>query len=98
MGGGDVVYSRNQEIHTIVEWLTPITSDATHYDTLSKRMPGTGEWFLSSTQFKDWLSGQRSILLLDGKRERYFAPLLSIAKFLLNSWLRKDYHCVSSDE
>uniref|UniRef100_A0A8H7Y719 Nephrocystin 3-like N-terminal domain-containing protein n=1 Tax=Psilocybe cubensis TaxID=181762 RepID=A0A8H7Y719_PSICU len=28
---------------------------------------GTGKWFLSSTEFKDWISGYRCILLLDGK-------------------------------
>ncbi|KAH9484675.1 Vegetative incompatibility protein HET-E-1 [Psilocybe cubensis] len=56
-----------EENRHIVEWLTPIRSDATHYDTISKRTPGTGEWVLCSTQFKEWISGQRRILLLDGK-------------------------------
>jgi hypothetical protein len=36
-------------------WISPIEPYKRHNDILSKRLKGTGEWFLQLQDFQDWL-------------------------------------------
>jgi len=47
--------SLNAEQVRIAKWMSPLDFLSTRNDVLSKRQPGTGQWFLGSRQFKDWM-------------------------------------------
>jgi hypothetical protein len=41
----------------ILRWLSPLSFEEKHLDTLSKLHPGTGEWLVELDQFKFWRDG-----------------------------------------
>ncbi|KAJ7117136.1 hypothetical protein C8R44DRAFT_596639, partial [Mycena epipterygia] len=41
----------------ILQWMSPLNSFQRQADVLSKWQPGTGGWFLTSPEFRDWESG-----------------------------------------
>jgi hypothetical protein len=52
----------------ILEWLSPGTRSATHKEKLKERVKNTGEWFLESPKFRDWINGKGpNILFYSGK-------------------------------
>ncbi len=55
--------------HDVVNWLSPFDFCSKQQDILSDRCPGTGEWFLKSQEFNDWLRGTNQTLWLDGIRK-----------------------------
>ncbi|KAI9851904.1 MAG: hypothetical protein M1824_002443, partial [Vezdaea acicularis] len=42
----------------ILEWISPLDFRPTHNAALSRRQSGTGNWFLESAQFIQWLQGE----------------------------------------
>ncbi|KAK0219050.1 hypothetical protein IW262DRAFT_1462672 [Armillaria fumosa] len=41
----------------VVAWLTPLDYNAVQRDNLQKRVADSGEWFLKSSEFLDWVDG-----------------------------------------
>ncbi|EGD94597.1 hypothetical protein TESG_02106 [Trichophyton tonsurans CBS 112818] len=62
----------------ILDWLGNATV-AAHSDSLESRHPESGEWFLSSSEFIDWISGDSSNLWLDGIAGSGKTVLMSMA-------------------
>ncbi|CAG9982523.1 unnamed protein product [Clonostachys byssicola] len=56
---------KNEELE-ILKWLTPIDYKPQHGDILQKRHPGTGQWFLKSIRYKDWIEKEKDILYCPG--------------------------------
>ena len=50
----------------LLDWLCPIDYAKLQSDTFHKRREGTGEWFLKSTPFVEWLEGTKKTLLCPG--------------------------------
>ncbi|KAK1855763.1 ankyrin repeat protein [Colletotrichum chrysophilum] len=50
--------AQRDETEVILEWLTPIEHGIQQSDCLRRRQPGTGEWFLTSTEYLTWLSAE----------------------------------------
>ncbi|KAN0087259.1 hypothetical protein V8E54_000947 [Elaphomyces granulatus] len=50
----------------LLGWLSPIDYAGLQSDTLRKRQAGTGDWFLKSTPFMEWLEGKKKTLFCPG--------------------------------
>ncbi|KAK6507675.1 hypothetical protein TWF481_006098 [Arthrobotrys musiformis] len=50
----------------LLDWLTAADYSETQRYYLSQRHPGSGEWFLESTEYQSWLKGDERILLCTG--------------------------------
>ncbi|KAN0072055.1 hypothetical protein V8E54_009784 [Elaphomyces granulatus] len=50
----------------LLGWLSPIDYAELQSDTLRNREAGTGEWFLKSTPFIEWLEGKKKTLFCPG--------------------------------
>ena len=50
----------------LLDWLSPIDYTELQSDTFHKRQKGTGEWFLKSTPFIEWLEGKKKTLFCPG--------------------------------
>jgi hypothetical protein len=59
----DVEVLRDQ---AILNWLTPIDYSPQQRDFISRRQPGTGQWFLDSAEFQAWLSKDKQTLFCPG--------------------------------
>ncbi|KAF2193581.1 hypothetical protein K469DRAFT_691133 [Zopfia rhizophila CBS 207.26] len=51
-----------KDIKTIAEWISPTVFPAQQSDLIARREEGTGQWFLDSPEFADWLREPRSTL------------------------------------
>ena len=49
---------RGFENAQIMQWLSPQSLDMKHYDLLSLRFEGVGDWFLKTSEFRQWRGGQ----------------------------------------
>ncbi|KFY22155.1 hypothetical protein V493_06811 [Pseudogymnoascus sp. VKM F-4281 (FW-2241)] len=62
------VYDGQQRITTekeflkVLDWLSPLTFEAKQDDIFERRQAGTGEWFLQSNEFQNWLLGSLNCL------------------------------------
>lgn len=56
----------DQDLQTILDWLTPTGYGAQQSDFLSRRQEGTGEWLLDSAEFKNWCNGDGNTLFYTG--------------------------------
>ena len=52
----------------IADWLSPLNFFQKQIDVLNRRHPGTGQWLLDSSEFRDWLSGAEQTLWCHGIR------------------------------
>ncbi|CCX12078.1 Similar to hypothetical protein AOL_s00075g147 [Arthrobotrys oligospora ATCC 24927]; acc. no. EGX50721 [Pyronema omphalodes CBS 100304] len=50
---------RDDEIDILSKWLSKIDPQKRHQDIRLKRMEGTGEWFLRTERFQQWLNFDR---------------------------------------
>ncbi|KAL8644546.1 MAG: hypothetical protein Q9226_007707, partial [Calogaya cf. arnoldii] len=50
----------------VLDWLSPLDFFKTQQDIFDRHEEGTGQWFLESHEFKDWLSGQSRVLYCPG--------------------------------
>jgi hypothetical protein len=51
---------------TIMQWLSPTDYPAQQHDIITRRQEGTGQWFLESPEFKEWLQGSNKTLFCPG--------------------------------
>ncbi|CAG8948004.1 unnamed protein product [Penicillium salamii] len=54
------------EDRQMLDWLTKFDYGPQQSDHLSRRQPGTGTWFLASTQYKNWRDSDGQILFCPG--------------------------------
>ncbi|KAL8980010.1 MAG: hypothetical protein Q9205_004795 [Flavoplaca limonia] len=52
----------SQRQENILDWLSPLNFFQTQQDTFTRREDGTGQWFIESDVFQDWLSGTNCTL------------------------------------
>ena len=57
---------RQQELETILDWLTPIDYAPQQSDFISRRQEGTGQWLLDSVEFHAWLETDKQTLFCPG--------------------------------
>jgi len=55
-----------EERKEILGWLTPVDYVAQQNDFLARRQPGTGQWLLDSTEFKEWVANGNQTLFCPG--------------------------------
>jgi Cdc6-like AAA superfamily ATPase len=51
---------------TILDWLSPLDYHPQHSDTFARSTEGTGQWFISSPQFRSWVSATNQTLFCPG--------------------------------
>lgn len=61
----NTVADENQKTE-ILDWLSSSDYGTEQSDLLSKRQPGTGQWFINSNEFQHWLRGRNQSLLCQG--------------------------------
>ncbi|KAK8061156.1 hypothetical protein PG997_015377 [Apiospora hydei] len=49
-----------------LNWLTPVNYGPQHSEYLRRRQPGTGQWFLMSKEYRQWLSSRGKTLFCHG--------------------------------
>jgi len=55
-----------QQHYTVMDWLSPTDFPAQQHDVITRRQEGTGQWFLNSPEFTDWLQGSGKTLFCPG--------------------------------
>jgi hypothetical protein len=56
----------SQKFQEVLEWLSPSDYPAQQHDIIQRREKGTGQWFLQSTEFKEWCEGLTKRLFCPG--------------------------------
>ncbi|KAF3182443.1 hypothetical protein TWF788_006346 [Orbilia oligospora] len=64
--GGVASMQQEGQHREIFRWLSPIDPFTRQSDFLRRRQKGTGEWFLETPQFKQWLEGKEKTLFCPG--------------------------------
>lgn len=66
--GLDVVQldQSRQQHRAITQWLSSIDMSAQQADYMARRQAGTGQWFLESSEFKEWISRPKATLFCPG--------------------------------
>lgn len=60
------VFINHQEREKVLRWLSPLESGKQQSEIFAKRQDGTGEWFLISKSFQEWLKSGRGTLFCAG--------------------------------
>jgi hypothetical protein len=63
----------------IMDWLSPLDHTSQQHDIISKRQVGTGDWFLHSVQYQQWLENEGAVLFCPGIPGAGKSILMSIA-------------------
>lgn len=61
-----VQHQDEAERQKVLDWLSPLSYAAQQSDYISRREEGTGQWFLDSSEFKEWVSGSKQTLFCPG--------------------------------
>jgi hypothetical protein len=61
-----VRHQDDQEHQTIVDWITLVDYTPQQNDSIARRQEGTGQWFLDSAEFQEWLKTKRRTLFCPG--------------------------------
>ncbi|GLB45329.1 hypothetical protein LshimejAT787_2100890 [Lyophyllum shimeji] len=56
----------DEERQKTMAWVSPVDVASQHSDVASRRLPGTGQWFLDSDAFKEWERGNGQALWCPG--------------------------------
>ncbi|KAH7187139.1 hypothetical protein DER44DRAFT_173741 [Fusarium oxysporum] len=56
----------NQEHQAILDWLTPVDYGTQQSDYFGNRQQGTGQWFLESAEYREWLDADGKTLFCPG--------------------------------
>lgn len=59
-----------REDQEILDWITKVVFASQQRDYFQRRQPGTGEWFLNSTEFQEWRKGSRKTMFCTGAPRR----------------------------
>jgi len=74
---------KSERRHKILEWLSPATFNAKHDELRKTRIINSGQWFVESEPFKQWMLGSgRPNLVAEGIR----AVLLRLHSDNSGSW------------
>ncbi|KAJ7125958.1 hypothetical protein C8R44DRAFT_780796 [Mycena epipterygia] len=57
----------NADLRAFSQWLSPLDFEAPQDNCFSKCAAGTGEWFITHSEFQRWVSGEVSLLWCPGK-------------------------------
>ncbi|KAJ4122854.1 hypothetical protein NW765_017402 [Fusarium oxysporum] len=79
----------NQEHQAILDWLTPVNYGSQQSDCFGKRQQGTGQWFLESAEYEEWLDADGNTLFCPG--------IPGAWKTILSSIVINDLHTRFSD-
>lgn len=59
--------AQEMQDHTaLCEWLSPIDFSSQQHDIITRRQAGTGQWFLDTKEFDDWMHGPEKTLFCPG--------------------------------
>ena len=53
----------------VIDWVSPLEFDTKHSEVLATHTLGTGQSFLDSSKFQDWVDGQTRVLWCHGMRK-----------------------------
>ncbi|KAF4421781.1 hypothetical protein FACUT_10868 [Fusarium acutatum] len=59
-------HQQNQENKDILQWLTPANYSLLQSDNIGRRQPGTGQWFINSSEFCHWRDSPAQTLFCPG--------------------------------
>jgi hypothetical protein len=79
----------NQEHQAILDWLTPVNYGSQQSDYFGNRQEGTGQWFLESAEYREWLDADGKTLFCPG--------IPGAGKTILSSIVINDLHTRFSD-
>ncbi|KAK2684952.1 hypothetical protein QWA68_016533 [Fusarium oxysporum] len=79
----------NQEHQAILDWLTPVNYGSQQSDYFGNRQQGTGQWFLESAKYREWLDADGKTLFCPG--------IPGAGKTILSSIVINDLHTRFSD-
>ncbi|KAH7186730.1 nucleoside phosphorylase domain-containing protein [Fusarium oxysporum] len=74
----------NEEHQAILDWLTPVNYGAQQSDYFGNRQQGTGQWFLESAEYREWLDADGKTLFCPG--------IPGAGKTILSSIVINDLH------
>jgi len=80
----------DQEHRTILNWLTSTDYAPQQSDFIARRQEGTGQWFLESNEFQQWLNTSEQTLFCPGIPGAGKTVILSIVVDHLNAKFEKD--------
>src|SRR6201999_479064 len=87
---------RGQEHETILKWLPPTEYATQQSEYLRKREPGTSQWVLESTEFREWLETDTQPLFCHGPPGAGKSVIASLVVDHLQTKYQKHSH--SSDQ
>ncbi|EOA88660.1 uncharacterized protein SETTUDRAFT_160526 [Exserohilum turcica Et28A] len=82
----------SEKRRSILTWLTPIDYASQQRDAIRRRQPGTGQWFINSREYQDWIGGRNRTLFCPGIPGAGKTVLASI----INADLWERYHADST--
>jgi hypothetical protein len=74
----------NQEHQAILDWLTPVNYGSQQSDYFRNRQQGTGQWFLESKEYREWIDADGKTLFCPG--------IPGAGKTILSSIIINDLH------
>ena len=83
--------AEQQKHQEIIDYIAPYDFSAKHSNILSRRQPGTGQWFLESPKFKSWVKDKDTILWCQGIPGSGKTTLMSITVEHLQSLSQHQY-------
>jgi hypothetical protein len=61
----------DKQTQELLTWLSTLDFKPKQSDVLSKRLEGTGRWFLEDPQFRQWMNGDIATLWCPGARKQF---------------------------
>ncbi|KAJ5964750.1 uncharacterized protein N7479_004626 [Penicillium vulpinum] len=61
-----VQHQEEEARQEVLDWLSPSNYATQQSDYIARREEGTGQWFLDSPEFKNWISGSKQMLFCPG--------------------------------
>jgi hypothetical protein len=96
MANGRAAISEIEKKKRILGWISEDNAQETYRRKLQERQPGTGNWFLESKAFQEWLGGGGKSLWCPGIRKLGFITQQEATADALNSGCRQNDSRVSS--
>ena len=54
------IYNSDEDV-LIMNWLSPIEPENRHHGVRTDRLDGVGNWFLETSEFRDWRGGEGGV-------------------------------------